>query len=621
MTVCQTILVTGSGSSCSHGLFAPRPSPSAGRRIDHEIEVTVTLLDRRARDGRHTLEWLGLRGLALRGAPGRSRPVGCGLDWRRFRRSRRLSTRHHARRQRVGEPGRRTREPADQPCPVIGPRILRGERRVALGQRDQHVRRLPAREHRIHPRLLQRDRPRDWCRLAPTLERVMVGEHEIAKLRRLIRIARKADLERHLFHRGREAEGGRRRKRRVRAAHHEKRHRALPHPVRQIAHIRIGRGMLERRDRLGRLDRLADVAGRLVDRVHRAREIQRMNAASTREHEAGLRVREDRRQPLQHRHIHAARRRGLRHRHAGRVSKAPQHRVGNDGAGSHLGGNPLIGIEAGQRTSRTDVDQPRRIAELRSRVRPAELLRHARAPAVEEVRAERDDDTSRREVEARPTDAVALAVRGQRGGWQIGIVGHVRRHPVRREPIVEPPGEGARLVQVHECRVAGLVAAPDLAELLREQVQRIVPRRGHELPALTHHRLAVPVGVVQTLWGRLPPRTQRPAIQRVRRIPLELDDPSVASLDEQPARGGAFAARARVVRRNARHRLVRRDEVRDEVPDSLGAAPHARRDGTSRPQDLEEIAALDATRRRCGVRLSGGAHALCLDKGMRKSLA
>src|SRR5687767_12202786 len=29
---CQAILLTGSGSSCSHGLLAPRPSPNVGDR-------------------------------------------------------------------------------------------------------------------------------------------------------------------------------------------------------------------------------------------------------------------------------------------------------------------------------------------------------------------------------------------------------------------------------------------------------------------------------------------------------------------------------------------------------------------------------------------------------------
>ena len=47
-----------------------------------------------------------------------------------------------------------------------------------------------------------------------------------------------------------------------------------------------------------------------------------------------------------------------------------------------------------------------------ARVREIELLWHHCAPAVEEVRSDRNDDTRSMEFEARPRNAVGLAVRG-----------------------------------------------------------------------------------------------------------------------------------------------------------------------------------------------------------------
>src|SRR6186713_1650965 len=48
--VCQAILLTGSGSSCSHGLLAPAPTPSAGdgcttRKNSPSPEIAGALVD------------------------------------------------------------------------------------------------------------------------------------------------------------------------------------------------------------------------------------------------------------------------------------------------------------------------------------------------------------------------------------------------------------------------------------------------------------------------------------------------------------------------------------------------------------------------------------------------
>ena len=60
-----------------------------------------------------------------------------------------------------------------------------------------------------------------------------------------------------------------------------------------------------------------------------------------------------------------------------------------------------------------------------------------------------------------------------------------------------------------------------------------------------------------------------------------------------PHAADAFAAGRRVVRRDARHRLVGRDEIRNELARILGARGRGDR-GRGDAEDLEELAALDA---------------------------
>ncbi len=77
---------------------------------------------------------------------------------------------------------------------IVGLRIPRRRCRVFLRDRDQHVRCRARVEHRIHRRLLQRDRSSHRLRIAPLLERVMIRKNQIAQLARVVRMLEKRTL-------------------------------------------------------------------------------------------------------------------------------------------------------------------------------------------------------------------------------------------------------------------------------------------------------------------------------------------------------------------------------------------------------------------------------------------
>ena len=177
-------------------------------------------------------------------------------------------------------------------------------------------------------------------------------------------------------------------------------------------------------------------------------------------------------------------------------------------------------------------------------------------------------------------------------------------HPVRRQPLVEEVGKDPDSWRLMNAALAA-ATAPELGELLPQ------------LSIASPHDISTSAPSVAPSAGDTGPGCTGPASAPVPCAQC----PRFSGSSGFPSSNPQEAANFRGTRsRSMRHGLVRPDEVRNEVPDTLGAAPHARRDGTSRPQDLEEIADLDATRRRCGVRLSGGAHGLRSHWGMRKSL-
>ena len=89
------------------------------------------------------------------------------------------------------------------------------------------------------------------------------------------------------------------------------------------------------------------------------------------------------------------------------------------------------------------------------------------------------------------------------------------------------------------------------------------------------------------------------------RIAFELDRATVARLGDDAAARAAFAARRRVVGRNAGHGLVGRDEIWNELAGRLGARGRGER-CARRAEDLEELAALDASWLRILAHVSSG---------------
>jgi hypothetical protein len=121
---------------------------------------------------------------------------------------------------------------------------------------------------------------------------------------------------------------------------------------------------------------------RLVDLSHGECDVERTLAGHAREHERRLRVRELRDETLNRRRRYAA---GL-----GRVIDASLavQRIRNRQLAAWRAREPLIGVQAGERSARSDVDESRRAGELRARVGEVELLRNTCAPALEKIRAE-----------------------------------------------------------------------------------------------------------------------------------------------------------------------------------------------------------------------------------------
>ena len=110
-----------------------------------------------------------------------------------------------------------------------------------------------------------------------------------------------------------------------------------------------------------------------------------------------------------------------------------------------------------------------------SRFSEIQLLRHHRAPAVQEISANGNDEASGAEIESRPRHAVRLSIRGDDGVIPGCIVAEMRRHPEGGEPRIEKTGEASALVLIDENRVASAASAPRLTQLLREDLQRFIP--------------------------------------------------------------------------------------------------------------------------------------------------
>src|SRR4030081_2424148 len=107
---------------------------------------------------------------------------------------------------------------------------------------------------------------------------------------------------------------------------------------------------------------------------------------------------------------------------------------------------------------------------------------------------------------------------------------------------------------------ASSAAAAGLSELLRKDLQRVIPGGALELSVAANHRPAIAIRIVETLESCLAAGAERAAIYRVFRIPLELDRASVTGLSDKAARDRAFATSRRIISGDSRYLLIGRDE-------------------------------------------------------------
>src|SRR5205085_285154 len=111
-------------------------------------------------------------------------------------------------------------------------------------------------------------------------------------------------------------------------------------------------------------------------------------------------------------------------------------------------------------------------------------------------------------------------VGGHRRLVGLEVDAEMRTLPEGSQPLVDEGRKAAALVLVEE---DGALAARR-AELLREGGDSLVP--GNSLPgrAFAHHRHAQAIRIVESLHRRLSAGTQTAAIERMRRIPFELEN-------------------------------------------------------------------------------------------------
>ena len=424
ITVRQSHLLGGNGIHLGDGLPAdlrdgvrnllqPRlvraaPVADEGVRIDDEVHVAARLLDRRR--GTHRRNGTRRRRLAERAG---SDPA----------------------RQCSGESGGASRETADQPGAVVGHWIARRAPQILLRHGDQHVGSRARVEHRIHRRLLKRDRSANRLGVSPLLERVMIGKNQVGELRRFVRIAREADLERHLRHRRGKSCRLWKRECRVGPAHHQQRNAAGVHAFGESAQLRRRRHPIEAEVAFVRLDRDADIPLRLIECVRGERDFQSVSAAAAGENHARLGRGKFAREAIENRCGDTRCLRCLLGRQLATEHAHDRHLAARPAV------DPLVSVETGERAARANINESRRSFVIGARIREIELLRHHRAPAVEEVRSDRNDEPSSAEIEAWPRDAVALAVGGDRGVIRTCIVAQMGGHPEAGEPRIEEAGK------------------------------------------------------------------------------------------------------------------------------------------------------------------------------------
>ena len=243
--------------------------------------------------------------------------------------------------------------------------------------------------------------------------------------------------------------------------------------------------------------------------------------------------------------------------------------------------DPLVGVEAGERATR------RRCTRSAARRRASRAHRPSRAAAEPTA-----PQPSRKSAPKLTTSCAALkSSAGHAAPYACAVrrrssraaprasYAQVRRHAVRRQPLIEEaPGSCRVSCWLMNTAFAGVPRLRASPMLLREQRRSALSHVVRlERAALAHHRRAD-----SDRGCRAPAAPTDRVAQSAPRFTGCSGLPS--SLIARPSRtsaitphaGRALAAGGRVVRRDARHRVVRDDDVRNELPDLFGGAAHDR---------------------------------------------
>ena len=481
-----------------------------------------------------------------------------------------------------------------------------------LGHSQQHIAGMAGIEHRFHHRLQQPGNTGPGAQVVPALERVTVGEQEVAGFAGLVEEEPGGHLERHLRQLLGEAVALRQRVHRIGVVHQQQPYLAAIHGRHQALHPgkAVASGLARSRQH-----RASYIAGRAVEDRHRHRERERVlalrrDAACDREPRARRgKLARHRGDPLgRHSAGPSSSLRGplANQRGVGPAAAARDHvghRECHGGLGPGRSREEFIRIEASEVAAGPHLHVAGGLSGPAMGVGVADLLLGRAVPRLEKV-AESENETGCGKVVA---------------GDNISVVHQPARHAHRLEVERFPAGDGAAgggdpvVKQVGECsaRWSGEHRDPAarLPDFLGHTRDRVVP--GQFLPGavLLQHRPLHTGRIVQPLKSGLTAGAQLSPVDRVGGIALELDGPAFAGLHMDAATGAALGAGARIPGGNTGDLIFRLHQVRHQLLHPVGGTSRQRHGTTpGDTEDGEEFPAIDWLRRHMahGSGLSSG---------------
>ncbi len=274
------------------------------------------------------------------------------------------------------------------------------------------------------------------------------------------------------------------------------------------------------------------------------------------------------------------------------LDRDPGQRQCQDALAAGPRGQPLVGIRSGLGKPRTHVYESRTAARVGGDVtRSGELplVLHWRETGVEDLVSEVHHQIRVGEIEPR-LGVHAEDVAGGRaqclGGK--GFVDRAAGGSDGADEAIDQPSRGvAGVASQHVDR------SRSLGDFEGEQLDGGVPADRLELiRPVPQHRTPEAIRVVEATDRGLPPRAERPPVDRVLRISLELDGPPLEGLDVEPTGRGTFPAGRGVVERNSRRDQLGLDHVGDQLLHVVRAASR-RRGGGAGAGELQKIATVD----------------------------